>query len=58
MKKMEELLAATKLKALLKKEEEEKNKSKVCWIFRNGISKRIFLCCFLFCSYEFTYKNA
>ena len=32
MKKMEELLAATKLKALLKKEEEEKNKSKVCWI--------------------------
>ena len=32
MKKMEELLAATKLGALLKKEEEEKKKSKICWI--------------------------
>ena len=32
MQKLEELLADTKLGALLKKEEEEKNKGKVCWI--------------------------
>lgn len=32
MQKMEDLLAATKLGALLKKEEQEQKKSKVCWI--------------------------
>lgn len=32
MQKLEELLADTKFGALLKKEEEEKNKGKVCWI--------------------------
>lgn len=32
MQKLEELLADTKFGALLKKEEEEKNKGKICWI--------------------------
>lgn len=57
MQKVEDLLAATKLGALLKKEEEDKDRSKACWIIGTVVAVLVVagIACALY--KHFTSKN-